>query len=202
MHEIINSIVAIVGELGYIGIYIMMVLESSFFPFPSEVAMIPAGYLASTWDMNFSMALLVGTFWALTGACINYFLWYKLGGPIIKSIIKKYWKYVLIKSEHYEKSEKYFKKHGSITTFLARFITVIRQLISLPAWVFHMNVWKFIFYTSLWAGIWNLILMTIWYIAWENKELIAQYTKELLIGWVIFVLLIAWIYYLKNKRTS
>jgi membrane protein DedA with SNARE-associated domain len=164
--------------------------------------MVPAGYLASTGQMNFWLALFIGTLWALTWAIINYILWYKLWWPIIKSLINKYGKYFFIKIEHYNRSEEYFKKHWVITTFLARFVTVIRQLISLPAWVFHMNIWKFLFYTGLWAGLWNLILMIIWYIAWENKELLAKYTKELLISWVLFVIVIGIIYYIKNNKQN
>lgn len=199
MHEIIEYIVGIVWDLWYTGIFIMMTLESSFFPFPSEVAMIPAWYLSATWEMNFWLALLFWTLWALLGAIINYVLGYKLWWPIIRSLIHKYGKYFLIKDEHYQKTEIYFEKHWVITTFLARFVTVIRQLISLPAWVFKMHFGKFLFYTGLWAWLWNLILMVIWYVAWENKELIAQYTKELLIWWIIFVIFIALGYILKNK---
>lgn len=199
MHQIIEYIVGIVWDLGYTWIFVMMVLESSFFPFPSEVAMIPAWYLASTWGMNFPIALLVGTIWALIWATINYILGYKLGWPVIKALIKKYGKYFFIKEEYYSRSEKYFTKHWVITTFLARFVTVIRQLISFPAGVFKMNFWKFLFFTGLWAGLWNLILMIIWYIAWENKELITQYTKELLITWILFVIFIVVGYILKNK---
>ena len=199
MHEIIEYIVEIVWDLWYTGIFIMMTLESSFFPFPSEVAMLPAGYLSATWEMNFAFALFFWTLWALVWASINYFLWYKLWGPIIKSLIHKYGKYFFIKDEHYQKTEEYFLKHGVITTFLARFITVIRQLISIPAGVFKMNIWKFLFYTGLWAWLWNLILMLIWYLVWNNQELLAQYTKQLLIGWIIFVVFIALGYILKNK---
>lgn len=199
MHEIIEYIVNIVWDLGYTGIFVMMVLESSFFPFPSEVAMIPAWYLSSTWEMNFSIALLVWTLWALLGAIINYILGYKLWWPIIKKLIHSYWKYFFIKEEHYNKTENYFYKHGIITTFLARFITVIRQLISLPAGVFKINFAKFLFFTGLWAGLWNLILMVIWYVAGENKDLIAQYTKELLVCGILFVIIVAIWYVIKNK---
>lgn len=199
MHQIIEYIVGIVWDLGYTWIFVMMVLESSFFPFPSEVAMIPAWYLASTGEMDFVIVLLVGTIWALIWATLNYILWYKLGWPVIKSLINKYGKYFFIKLEYYTRSEEYFTKYWVATTFLARFITVIRQLISFPAGVFKMNFWKFLFYTGLGAWIWNLILMVIWYIAWENKELIAQYTKELLITWILFVAFIIVGYILKNK---
>lgn len=200
MHEIIDFIVRLVWSMWYTWIFIMMTLESSFFPFPSEVAMIPAWYLASTWEMNFYIALIVWTLWALLWASINYALWYFLWWKIIKKLIHKYGKFFLITDSHYEKTEKYFQKHWVITTFLARFITVVRQLISLPAWVFKMNIPKFLFYTWLWAGLWNLMLMVLWYIAWENRELIARYSKELLIWWIVFVILIWIIYYYINKK--
>ena len=202
MHEVINLIVWIVWDMWYTGIFLMMVLESSFFPFPSEVAMIPAWYLASTWEMNFSIALIIGTIWDLLWAVINYALWYYLWEKVIKSLIKKYGKYFFITAEHYEKTERYFKEHGIITTFLARFITVIRQLISLPAWVFKINIPKFLFYTWLGAWLWNLALMVIGYVAWENKELIKQYSKELLI-WGIILIIIVWVvYYLIHKKRN
>ena len=202
MHQIIEQIVSIVWNLWYTGIFIMMVIESSFFPFPSEVAMIPAWYLSATWKMNFSLALIIWTLWALVWASINYFLGKKLWWPIVKMLIKKWWKYIFINEEHYEKSEDYFKKHWSITTFLARFIPAVRQLISIPAWICKMNIAKFLFYTSLGAWIWNLILMIIWYIAWENKELIAKYSKEALLAILIFWVLIWVIYYLRNKSKT
>jgi membrane protein DedA with SNARE-associated domain len=202
MHEIINIIVNFASHLWYTGIFIMMVLESSFFPFPSEVAMLPAWYLASTWTMNFGFALFIGTFWALVWATINYILWYYLWSKVIHKLINKYWKYVLITTEHYNSTEKYFQKHWSITTFLARFITVVRQLISLPAWVFKMNFAKFFFYTWLWAWLWNLFLMSLWYIAWENKDFIKQYSFEILAWTLLFVILIANIYYYLHVKKN
>lgn len=164
--------------------------------------MIPAWYLASIWEMDFFIALLVWTFWALVWATINYILWFYLWSKIIHKLVKKYWKYVLITPNHYRETEKYFEKHWSITTFLARFITVVRQLISIPAWVFKMNFTKFFIYTWLWAWLWNLILMSIWYLAWENKELIAKYSFEILIVSVMFILITANIYYYLHRRKN
>ncbi|MFK7780137.1 MAG: DedA family protein [Candidatus Gracilibacteria bacterium] len=202
MHELINTIVNFTADLGYTGIFIMMVLESSFFPFPSEVAMIPAGYLASVGKMDFSIALIVGTFGALVGATINYMLGFFLGSKVIHKLVKKYGKYVLVTKNHYHETEKYFEKHGSITTFLARFITIVRQLISLPAGVFKMNFAKFFFYTGLGAGIWNLLLMLIGYTAGENKELIEKYSFEILIGSVLFTIIVANIYFYLHRRKN
>ena len=200
MDNFINYIVNIADQLWYLWIFLMMVLESSFIPFPSEIAMIPAWYLVSLWQMNFLLAFAAWTTWALTWASINYFLAYKLWEKTIVILIKKYWKLFLIKEEHYLKAETFFLKHWIVTIFLARFITVVRQLISLPAWAFKINFRKFFLYTWIWAWIWNLWLMTIWYIAWENRDLISTYSKELMFWWILFIVIVGWGYYWWNKK--
>lgn len=202
MHDIINYIVQIAEQFWYTWIFIMMILESSFIPFPSEVAMIPAWYLASVWKLNFLLAFTAWTFWALIWATINYFIAYKLGEKAIVRLIRKYWNFFFIKEKHYMRAEKYFLDHWIITIFLARFITVVRQLISLPAWAFKINFRKFFIYTWIWAWLWNLWLMTVWYIAWENKELIEQYSYEMLFWWIILIILIWSIYIYLNKKNK
>lgn len=200
MHELVDFIVNLVWDMWYVGIYLMMTIESSFIPFPSEVAMIPAWYLASIWKMDFTIAFIAWTMWAMTGSIINYVLWYYLWGPIIKTLVHKYGKYIFLKEDHYLQAEKYFQKHWSITTFLGRFIPAVRQLISIPAGIFKMNMFKFLLYTFIWAWTWNLILMWIWYVAWENKDLIEKYSKELLFITLAFVLVIWLGYYFINKK--
>lgn len=200
MHELVDFIVNIVWDMWYVWIYLMMTVESSFIPFPSEVAMIPTWYLASIWKMNFLYAFIAWTMWAMTGSIINYVLWFYLGGPIIKTLVHKYGKYIFLKEAHYLQAETYFQKHWSITTFLGRFIPAVRQLISVPAGIFKMNIFKFLLYTFIWAWTWNLILMWIWYVAWENKDLIEKYSKELLFLTLAFVVII-WVgYYFINKK--
>lgn len=203
MYEFVNFIVETVSSWGYLGIFLMMTIESSFIPFPSEVAMIPAGYLSSIGQMNFTLALLSGTFWAIFWSTINYFLWLYFWEKVIKKMVKEYWKYVFISIESYEKTEKYFQKHWSITTFTWRLIPAVRQLISIPAGIFKMDLGRFFLYTSLWAWLWNLILMIIGYIAWENKELIKQYSSEVTIGLVIFLVVLIWAYVsLQSKKSK
>ena len=200
--QLANFIVDLVWDLWYLWIYIMMCIESSFIPFPSEVVMIPAWALVSKWEMNFYIVLAVWTFWALTWALVNYFLGYYLWAPVIKTLIKKYWKYFLLNEEKYLKAECFFNKYWSITTFIWRLITVIRQLISIPAWVFKMNILTFCIYTILWAWIWNFILIVIWYIAWENKELIEKYQSEITIWIFLFIIILIAFYILKNKKST
>lgn len=195
LHQVIDFILQLVGDLGYIWIFIMMTLESSFFPFPSEVAMIPAGALAHTWEMNFAIALLAGLIWSLVGAYVNYLIWMKIWKPFID----KFWKYFFLNEKNYSLAENYFKKHGAITTFSWRLIPVIRQYISFPAGVFKMNLGKFLFLTWFGAGLWSLVLMVIWYVAMDNKELIATYGKVALIWAIVFVIVIWLLYFLYQK---
>jgi len=198
--EFIDYVVKIAESLGYTWIFFMMVLESSFFPFPSEVAMIPAWYLASIWKMDFTIAFLVWTLWCIVWASINYAIWYFLWWKVIKKLVKKYWKYFFISVESYEKTDKYFQTHWSITTFVWRLIPVIRQLISIPAGIFKMNLLKFFFFTWVWAWIWNFILMIIWFVAWKNQDLIDKYSQQALIWVVLFVLFVVIFYYYLNKK--
>jgi membrane protein DedA with SNARE-associated domain len=201
LHSIIDTVVNFFGSLGYIGIFVMMTIESSFIPFPSEVAMIPAGALIQRWEMTFIMALLAGTAGAWLGATINYILGYYLGGPIIKKLIHKYGKYILLNELHYIQAEQFFQKNGAITTFIGRFIPAVRQLISIPAWVFKMNFLVFSIWTILGAWIWNIILLAIGYYASDKQDIILAYFKEIVFiclfiaGWYF-----AYKYYKKTKK--
>ena len=159
--DFINFIVQTVGEWGYAGIFLMMFLESSFFPFPSEVAMIPAGYLAHQGQMSLVLAWCAGTAGSLAGAVFNYYLCYFFG----RELVLKYGKYVGITKVKMRKFEAFFNKHGEISTFNCRLIPVIRQYISLPAGLARMNIFKFCLYTALGAGIWVAVLLAVgWYL--------------------------------------
>lgn len=132
----------------------MMFLESSFFPFPSEVVMIPAGYLAYKREMNIYIAIGFGILGSLSGALFNYYLALKFG----RSFIVSYGKYFFFSENSMKKMEKYFQKHGEISTFLGRLIPAVRQYISLPAGLAKMNLIKFCIYSIAGAGIWVAIL--------------------------------------------
>ena len=197
LHDIVNWIVQTVGSLGYLGIFIMMFLESTFFPFPSEVVMVPAGYLASKGDMNIYIVIIVGVLGSLAGAIFNYILALKFG----RVFFLKYGKYLFVKEETLEKLEKFFEKHGEISTFSGRLIPGVRQLISLPAGMAKMNLAKFSIYTSLGAGIWAIILTLVGYFIGENEALIKEYLKTITIGAVAFVTLVVGVYiYIKKRK--
>jgi len=157
--SIIENIISLINDLGYLGIFIGMTIESSFFPFPSEVILVPAGVLISRGEMSFLLVFLSGLLGSLVGASINYAIAFFLGRTTVDFIVDKYGKFLFITSKKIKQSDKYFKEHGEITTFIGRLIFVIRQLISLPAGFSRMNFWKFLLFTGLGAGIWTLILI-------------------------------------------
>ncbi len=159
MESIINFIVGTIGQLGYIGIFVMMFLESSFFPFPSEVVMIPAGYLAYKGEMNIVIAVIIGIFGSLTGAIFNYMLALKFG----RGFVIRFGRYFFFNESTMQKMEDFFTRHGEISTFVGRLIPVVRQYISLPAGLAKMNLTKFCLYTSIGAGIWLVILTILGY---------------------------------------
>ena len=192
MKEIITYLVDTIGSFGYIGIFLLMFLESSFFPFPSEVVMIPAGYLAFQGDMNIFLVLIFGIFGSLAGAWFNYFLAYKFGRGFLFKIINQ---------EKVTKLEEFFNKHGDISTFTGRLIPGIRQYISFPAGLAKMDYKKFTIYTILGAGIWVAILTMLGYFVGQNQKLIHKYLQEITIITIILVtILIIWYIRRKNEH--
>ena len=196
---IISSLLFWINELGYFGIFIGMTVESSFFPFPSEIILIPAGALAAQGQMNFFYIFLAGLFGSLTGAFINFFLAFFLGRMTVETIISKYGKFLFLNNKKLKKADKYFEENGEITTFIGRLIPGIRQLISLPAGFSNMNFAKFSFFTALGAGMWSLILIYIGYFFGNNSEVLA---KQLSLILILIVAIIVVIYFLIKKTKS
>ena len=159
MWEFIQSLLELVHSLGYLGIFLGMTLESSFFPFPSEAVLIPAGALAAQGKMTIFTAFLMGTLGSVVGALFNYYLALFLGRYTVERLVDKYGKFLFLNKKKLRKSDRYFDEHGEITTFVARLIPVVRQLISLSAGFSRMNIWRFMLYTALGAGIWSLVLV-------------------------------------------
>ncbi len=162
-------------SLGYVGIALLMTLESSFIPFPSEVVLPPAGYLAAQGRMSFPLALGAGLAGSLLGAMLNYWLAITLGRPFLD----KFGKYVLIKQKSLDRAEEFFQKHGEISTFVGRLIPVIRQLISIPAGVARMRLDRFIGYTALGAGIWCAILTYVGWVVGKNAAVLSSLDEVL-----------------------
>ena len=188
--QLINYLLEIINQLGYLGIFIGMTIESSFFPFPSEIILIPAGALAAQGKMSIPLIFLVGLAGSILGAWINYFLALYLGRTTINLLIHKYGKFLFITKKKLKESDVFFNKHGEVTNFVARLIPVVRQLISLPAGFAKMNFWKFTFYTGLGAGIWTALLIAVGYFFGSsiNSELKLTITLALLILSIIIII--------------
>lgn len=197
IREIAQTIVDLIFDWGYLGIFLLMAIESSFIPFPSEIVLIPAGYLASKGDMNLGMIMSSALGGSMVGAFINYYLALLLG----RRILQKYGRYFFINENALVKMDSYFEKHGAISTFIGRLVPGIRQLISIPAGLSRMNLVVFSTYTALGAGIWALILVMLGYFIGENQELIDTYLKQIVIS-IMFVLVLlgSWYAYYQKKN--
>ncbi|MFW6055638.1 MAG: DedA family protein [Thermodesulfobacteriota bacterium] len=199
--SVVEWLVQTIGQLGYTGITGLMFLESSFFPFPSEVVIPPAGYLASIQKMNIWLVIAAGTGGSLLGAVFNYWLALKLGRPFLL----KYGKYLFISEQTLAKADIFFLRHGHISTFIARLLPGIRQYISLPAGLARMNLFIFCLFTSLGAGIWVVILALLGYLFGKNQELINEQLHNILLLIVpaCFLLVILYVYrYQRLKKAG
>jgi membrane protein DedA with SNARE-associated domain len=202
MEQLIDFFLGITESMGYFGVFLLMAVESSFIPFPSEIVIPPAAYLAFTGEMNIFLVILAGILGSLLGASVNYFLARGLGRSIVYSIAKKrFWRYLFITRRKIEKAENYFLEYGGLSTFLGRLVPGVRQLISLPAGFSKMNFGKFLFYTFLGSGIWVTILALLGYFFGANQELLMDYYKEITLGAILFVIAVVFLVYLiKRKR--
>ena len=171
-----------VGVVNYLGIFILMALESSIVPIPSELVLIPAGYLVFQGKMSIILLFSVALVGSLAGSIVSYYLAYFAGRKTVERLIGKYGKAFLLNRESLEKTDSYFEKHGQITVFTARFIPGVRHLISLPAGFSNMNKSMFLIYTGLGAGIWNAVLISMGYYFGRNQDFLLK-------NWMIFTVL-------------
>lgn len=195
-YDFIAWLVLVIGQFGYAGIVGMMFLESSFFPFPSEVVVPPAGYLAWKGEMNLFLVISAGIAGSMLGALFNYWVAVKWGRPFFE----KYGKYFLVSTESLDKAEVFFTRHGHISTFTGRLIPVIRQLISLPAGLVRMPMKQFCFYTALGSGIWVVILALVGYFIGGNQDTINHEMKRISIGLVLSCSILICAYVIRYKR--
>ena len=195
-------------NMNYYTIAALMAVESSFIPFPSEIVIPPAAYIASKEgsSLNIYLVVLFGTLGALIGALINYLLALWLGRPIMyKFADSKIGHLCLLSKEKIQVAEDYFVKHGKISTLIGRLIPAVRQLISIPAGLAKMNVLSFCLFTALGAGAWNCVLALLGYIAQGQQDLIEAYSHELsVVIMALFALLVIYFviktYVKKNRK--
>lgn len=195
---VITALVNTVGNMGYTGIIVLMFLESSFFPFPSEVVMPPAGYLACTGALSLPLVLMSGVAGSLLGALFNYWLSFRFGRPFFL----KYGRHFGVTESVLDKADIFFERHGHISTFIGRLVPVIRQYISLPAGIAGMNLNRFCLYTSLGAGIWVAVLTMLGYWLGRNQTAIHEYLSEISVLMLILCGVIATLYTLRTRHRT
>ncbi len=184
-----------VQNASYLFVFLFMVIESSFIPFPSEVVVPPAAYLAmQKGDMNIFLVVAAATAGALVGALVNYVLSLVIGRPIVYAFADSRLGHAcLIDRAKVEKAEAYFDKHGAASTFIGRLIPAIRQLISIPAGIARMNIWVFILFTTLGALVWNAVLAALgWWLSRQVSlsqlyEAVEKYNSYLTIGGLVLL---------------
>jgi membrane protein DedA with SNARE-associated domain len=186
LHTFITWILATVHDWGYTGILILMALESTVLPVPSELVLIPAGYLAHQGHMSFGLIVLAATVGSLAGATVNYAAAMWVGRPFLE----RWGRYFFVRPELLHKTDAFFFRHGAISTFSGRLIPGVRHLIPLPAGLTRMNLAAFAFYTSLGAGLWSLVLTLFGYFLGGNEALIREYQHFITAGVIAFVVLI------------
>ena len=186
-----SLVLNIILKIGYIGITLLMIVESSFIPFPSEIVIPPAAYLAQQGQMNIFLVIIAGIAGSLLGALINYYLAYTLGRKAIYSLINK---------KKIVKAENYFLEYGNVSTLLGRFVPAVRQLISIPAGFSRMSLRSFILYTSIGSGIWVIILAILGYAFGANQELLAQYYQQISLFFIVVALIFIIILITKKKN--
>lgn len=198
MDELAAWIVDKVGAMGYTGITALMFLESSFFPFPSEVVMPPAGYLARQGDMDLFWVIISGVAGSLLGALFNYWISLKIGRPFFE----RYGRYLFVSKKTLDRSEVFFLRHGPFSTFTGRLLPGIRQYISLPAGIAKMPLGPFCLYTAAGAGIWVSVLTMIGYVIGKDPGETAFYLRRagLCLGAFCSVLGVVYVFRIFRRR--
>lgn len=192
-------------HMNYTTITLLMAIESSFIPFPSEIVVPPAAYKAAQGELNIYLVIFFSTLGALIGAIFNYFFALWIGRKVIYSLADtRFARLCMIEPKSIEKAETYFVKHGKTSTFIGRLVPGIRQLISIPAGLARMPFGKFILYTTLGAGLWNTALAMLGY--YIPKELVDKYYSELSIAMLVlgagFILFLAYQALKKKGETA
>ena len=184
-------------HMNYQAVGLLMTLESSFVPFPSEVVIPPAVYVACNPDtkggMKIWLIVMIGTLGALLGAYINYFLSRWLGRPIVYAFAESKVGHLLqLSKEKVQRAEAYFNDHGNVSTLIGRFIPVIRQLISIPAGLSKMSLLPFTFFTFIGAGLWNIVLALLGWLAYRAADpyVIERYSRQLSVIIIVLVCVI------------
>jgi membrane protein DedA with SNARE-associated domain len=190
-----------IGRLGYTGIVLLMAMESSVLPVPSELVMPPAGYLAYQGEMNFWLALLAGTVGSCVGAWANYWVASQLG----RWVFVRYGKWVLLTERSLDRTERFFASHGEIATFVGRLFPVIRHLISIPAGLARMRLGRFFAYTAAGASAWCAVLLSVGWLLGKagstlSRDVVTSWTHRAVLLMLPVVALIVGVYVWRHRR--
>ena len=210
-----NWLLPLLNNLNYWTVFLLMFIEGSVIPAPSELIVPPAAYRAAAGELNIFLVVLVATLGALAGSTANYFAAYYLGRPMIYRFANSRLGHLcLLNQQKIEQAEKYFYDHGVVATLTGRLLPGIRQIISIPAGLSKMKFWKFALYTTIGAGIWNCVLATLgWYLHSfvpldQLNSKIEEYNSHIQIIVVAALVLIAliaglvWYFKRKKKKAS
>jgi len=191
-------ITAFIWSTWYISVFVLMTMESMIFPVPSEAVMPFAGFLVADWKFNLIITILVSILWSVAWSLISYYMWY-FGWH---RFINKYGKYFLLDHEELEYTESLFKKKGQIIVFIWRMIPVVRHFISIPAWIWKMDMKKFLLFTIIWAWIWNSFLVLVWFYLEKNWDTVMKYSEIIDVFVLIILVALIWmfIYRLIKKK--
>ncbi|PIP34220.1 DedA family protein [Candidatus Falkowbacteria bacterium CG_4_10_14_0_2_um_filter_48_10] len=206
MEIIVEFFLTLASKLDYLGVFLLMAVESSFIPFPSEVVIPPAAYLAAQGKMNIFLVVGAGILGSLLGALINYYLAASLGRALILRLAAgRFGRIFFIDDEKIKKAENFFLRYGKTSTFFGRFIPAVRQLISLPAGFARMNLFLFASLTALGSACWVLVLAVLGYYFGANEEVWRKYYQEISYLIILFSALTVFLLifrYWKKKSAS
>lgn len=195
---IAHYIILLIEKTSYVGIFVLMALESALLPIPSEITMPFSGFLAQQGKLNFWLIVIVGTIANLAGSLVAYYIGYLLEETFLIALIKKYGKFILVSIEDYHHANKWFLKYGDKIIFISRLLPAVRTVISLPAGVFKMDLKKFIIYTTVGCFIWSAFLTYIGIMLGKNWNSLEVYFRKFqMIIVVAFIVLI--IIYINHK---
>jgi len=197
LNNLIEFIVSTISGSGYIGIFLLMVAESALIPIPSEVVMPFSGYLVSSGKFNAAYVIIAGSIGNLIGSLIAYYIGFRLG----REFILRYGKYILLRKNHLELTESYFKKYGDRSTLISRMLPAVRTYISLPAGVAKMNLKKFSTYTLIGSIIWNSALTFIGMQLGQQWKNILHYSNYF-DGIVVIGVIVAIVLFFKSRKNK
>ncbi len=199
IESVTEAMVSFIGAVGYVGIFVLMALESACIPLPSEITMPFSGFLASQERLDFWLVILAGGVGNLVGSLAAYWVGLKLEESVLRAGIRKYGKWLLMSEQDYDLAERWFRKHGEVVVFVSRLLPIIRTFISLPAGVASMNVVRFSAYTLIGSVLWSTLLTYIGLKLGENWHSISSYWHQFDFA-VAFALVACGAFYVWHKR--